>query len=448
MANLRTTLRHYEAEQARLQKQLRQEQKEFKIAKMHQKPAKMIAALYQKKVKVNELPYDSDFIAVGQVLQNKWQYTRGKKVDFYEFVRSIARSNTTKIFKEVSILRYAFHYAAWWCNNPKKWKPDEEIWADERALVLDLLHYLFAKFPVPGFMNQAWIEQNDRHIAWFVHLGQGLNIRTAPNLPIELTKKMAHYFTQAPAGSTIQEALRYAQIMGMGGANWLATCLDATAVGRMLEHRDFWATVIGFFMQNRRLGAYEMNEMVEYIYHQKFLPRRIRNREGKWEVIAPPKPKLTLKGRTLESLKKSVEKWKTELEKEREMLSKLGEDEFIQWRAIGVRDFTHSLQQNGVLRTYKIQQLVSNFELKEEAKAMNHCVATYVPNCIDGNSSIWSMTLVKPHHKPKRMVTIEVDNDSTIQQVKAKNNELPAKEVLDVINIWMDAEQLSLVDDY
>ncbi|OJJ18846.1 hypothetical protein BKI52_25070 [marine bacterium AO1-C] len=449
MANIRTTLRHYEAEQAAQEKRLRKEQREAKIEKLHRKPSKMIEALFRRKVPVKELPQYSHFREVGEVLQNKWHYTRGKREGFSQFLKDIARKDYTLVYEEAKTLRYVFHYAPQWARDPKGWMPDENT-CDSEELALDLIHYLFAKFPVPKFMNQAWDELNERYIRWFIHLGSGLNIRTAPGLPIELTKRMAHYFTIAPEDYTIQKALRYAQIMGMGGTEQLVDDLDVTSVARMLEHKDFWSTVLQFFTENKGFEAEDMNKVVEYIYHQKFLPRRTRNREGKWEMLPPPKPQLRIKGRTMDSLNKSVEKWQEELDRERELLNKLGEDEFIQWRAVPIRDFKHVTQRGGRLETYSITQLVSNFELKEEGKAMNHCVATYVEECIEGDSSIFMMTLKsRQYHKPKRLVTIEVGmTDHLVLQVKAKNNEPPSQEILDIIGIWMDAEQLTLDDDY
>ena len=462
MANIRTTLRHYEAEKAAQEKRLRKEQREAKIEKLHSKPSKMIEALFRRKVQVKELSPHSDFKPVGEILQNKWHYTRGKRAGFSQFLKDIARKEYTWVYEEAKTLRFIFHYAPQWVRDPKGWmpqEPEDDVF-DGEELVLDLIHYLFAKFPVPKFMNQAWDELNERYIRWFVHMGSGLNIRNAPGLPIELTKKMAHYFTIAPEEYTIQKALRYAQIMGMGGTEQLVEDLDVTSVARMLEHKDFWSTVLQFFAKNKGVKIEEMedefmdsekmNQIVEFIYHQKFLPRRTRNREGKWEMLPPPKPQLSIKGRTLDSLKKSVEKWQDELDRERELLNKLGEDEFIQWRAVSIRDFTHVTQRGGRLETYSITQLVSNVELQEEGKAMNHCVATYVEDCIDGDSSIFMMTLKsRQYPKPKRLVTIEVGlTDHMVLQIKAKNNEPPSKEILDVIGIWMDAEQLTLDSDY
>ncbi|HAS39527.1 MAG TPA: hypothetical protein DCS93_03570 [Microscillaceae bacterium] len=454
MTNIRTTLRHYEAEKAAQEKRLRKEQREAKVEKLHRKPAKMIEALFRRKIPVKALPSFSDFQKVGEILQNKWTYTRGKREGFSQFLKDIARKEYTSVYEEAKTLRYIFHYAPQWARDPKGWMPKEGVY-DTEELVLDLIHYLFAKFPVPKFMNQAWDEINERYIRWFIHLGSGLNIRTAPGLPIELTKRMAHFFTIAPEDYTIQKALRYAQIMGMGGTEALVDDLDVTSVARMLEHKDFWSTVLQFFTKNKGTDSEEMdpekmNKIVEYIYHQKFLPRRTRNRDGKWKMLPPPKPQLSIKGRTVDSLNKSVEKWQEELDRERELLNKLGEDEFIQWRAVPIRDFTHITQRGGRLETYSITQLVSNFELKEEGKAMNHCVATYVEECIGGESSIFMMTLKsKQHHKPKRLVTIEVGlTEHMVLQIKAKNNEPPSREILDIIDIWMDAEQLTLDDDY
>ena len=52
--------------------------------------------------------------------------------------------------------------------------------------------HLFARWPVPAFMDSAWFAANSkvarRHQRWFLHLGRGENIRTA-SLPILYTKQ-------------------------------------------------------------------------------------------------------------------------------------------------------------------------------------------------------------------------------------------------------------------
>ena len=47
---------------------------------------------------------------------------------------------------------------------------------------------------------------------WFVHVGSGQNIRTA-DLPLVLSKSMAHVFAEAPGDLTATEALRWAQVV-------------------------------------------------------------------------------------------------------------------------------------------------------------------------------------------------------------------------------------------
>ena len=43
---------------------------------------------------------------------------------------------------------------------------------------------------------------------------------------------------------------------------------------------------------------------------------------------------------------------------------------------------------------------------------MNHCVASYVPNCRRGSKSVWSMQVADPEGYSARVVTIAVHNPS------------------------------------
>ena len=74
-------------------------------------------------------------------------------------------------------------------------------------------------------MDSVWFLGNGREAVrqqgWFLHVGRGQNIRTA-DLPLPYTKRMAHRFMQAPADFTVEAALRWGQIHGLGGKERLA----------------------------------------------------------------------------------------------------------------------------------------------------------------------------------------------------------------------------------
>ena len=60
---------------------------------------------------------------------------------------------------------------------------------------------------------------------------------------------------------------------------------------------------------------------------------------------------------------------------------------------------------------WTIRELTSKRDLTLEGRAMNHCVASYVPNCRRGSKSVWSMQVDAEGHSA-RVVTIAMHNPS------------------------------------
>ena len=80
-----------------------------------------------------------------------------------------------------------------WLAQPEAWKVPSH---NSRRQFSSLARHLVAHFPVPDFMDEAWLDTapgTRRLRDWFVHIGLGKNIRTAKT-PIPMTKMMAHHF--------------------------------------------------------------------------------------------------------------------------------------------------------------------------------------------------------------------------------------------------------------
>ncbi|MEO1653496.1 MAG: hypothetical protein AAFU64_08130, partial [Bacteroidota bacterium] len=88
-------------------------------------------------------------------------------------------------------------------NHRTHWKRPLETWRPQsrkgEKMALELIHHLFALYPVPAFMNKAWLNRDLTQIRWFIHIGAGGNLRKAPRLPLVISKKMAHYCLQGPS---------------------------------------------------------------------------------------------------------------------------------------------------------------------------------------------------------------------------------------------------------
>jgi hypothetical protein len=219
------------------------------------------------------------------------------------------RIETGAIQQVVSgLLALACHHTDW-LRPVEDWTPaGVSLMPQFGSLALHLL----ARYPVPTFMTSVWLRGRDaetlRYQGWYKHIALGRNIRTA-DLPLPYTKMMAHHFMLAPDHFSVEAALRWGQVRGMGGSEALAHAVAATRLGRSFEHEDFWKTVIQFFVNEPTLDAVHIGPIVDYLHVQKFVPQEDFIGEGELGHAGPPQPNLTMKGRTRRSLLRQVEEW-------------------------------------------------------------------------------------------------------------------------------------------
>ncbi|MEO0730822.1 MAG: hypothetical protein AAFY64_10610, partial [Pseudomonadota bacterium] len=134
-----------------------------------------------------------------------------------------------------------------WRRSIGDWRPRSH---NDRRRFGSLARHLLCAYDVPRFMDEAWLRRDPgswRFRDWFVHIGQGHNIRTA-STPIPLTKKMAHAFLKAPDDYGIEQALRYGQVTSLGGDRRLCDAVLGTKLGQSFENDDFWASVLRWFI--------------------------------------------------------------------------------------------------------------------------------------------------------------------------------------------------------
>ena len=277
------------------------------------------------------------------------------------------------------LLALACHHTDW-VRPIEDWNPTGQSPMPQFG---SLAMHLLARYPVPAFMTSVWLRDRDaeshRYQGWYKHIGLGRNIRTA-DLPLLLTKMMAHHFMLAPDHYTVEAALRWGQVRGMGGSEELAGAVAATQLGRSFEHEDFWKTVIQFFVNEPTLDSIHIGPIVDYLNSQKFVPQEDFLEEGELGRPGPPQPNLTMKGRTKGSLLRLVEEWHKSLRHRPKVVP-------VYWERSGIgelRFIEKDSRDHEPPRTWTIQELLSSGELYREGLAMQHCVASYVRAVLDG----------------------------------------------------------------
>lgn len=304
-----------------------------------------------------------------------------------------------------------------------------------------LAWHLLAAYPVPIFMTSVWLKGQTTEVrrqqGWFTHIGAGRNIRHA-DLPLPYTKRMAHHFLQAPDHFTVEAALRWGQVRGLGGSKALAQAVVATRLGRSFKAEDFWATVVQFFVNHPELDPSQVGPVVDYLQHQRFVPQDVLVEEGELTGLGPPQPNLSMKGRTPRSLLRQVDEWHERLKLPRDVAT-------LSWRPSGIGAFCHVEREfDAGLRCWTIRELTSGEQLRREGAAMRHCVASYARWCARRTTSIWSMRFEDGGGR-FRVMTIEVDPATrTIRQARRRGNAPPNDKALGVLRRWAGREGLRL----
>ena len=314
------------------------------------------------------------------------------------------------------------------------WRPDSR---NPRRQFGHLARHLLAGYPdVPAFMDAAWFEDvseaTDRHQHWFLHLGAGGNIRTAPSLPVSLTKRMAHAFLQGPGDLDIGRALRWAQVTGQDGSDALAQAVIASRLGDHFEAEDFWSSVIVFFVRNPMLDPAQVGPIVDFAHHQKFVPEEHFFPDGSVEHRPPSQPNFAMKSRSVDKLLRQVDEWHSALNQR--FVDPFAEDaaprgskrwqNLIKWDRCDIDEFDHeeTNPNTGESVFWMIRELCSNRALNVEGRSMHHCVSSYVKSCRNGNTSVWSLS-ARLEKKRIPVLTIAVDpRTRAITQARGKCN--------------------------
>ena len=249
---------------------------------------------------------------------------------------------------------------------------------------------------------------------------------------------MAHHFMQAPADLTVEAALRWGQIHGLGGTGRLARAVIGTRLGTDFRNDDFWVTVLQFFIANPMLDLAHVGPIIDYIHHQRFVSQDVFVAPGIVERRGPAQPNLTMKGRSPASLLRQVEAWHRTLAKV--------EQPRADWPPCGIEgfEFVEGAGRGGNLKIWSITELLSTKALVAEGRTMKHCVATYAHSCAGGLCSIWSLE-VETFEGRSKVLTVEVHNATrSICQARGKCNMLPGDKHRGILRRWAEQAGLKL----
>jgi hypothetical protein len=321
------------------------------------------------------------------------------------------------------------HRPAFWIRTPEDWHLPK---ASSRLQLRSLAEHLFARYTTPAYLHSAWDlapgPKAFRQQSWFIRIARGASFR-ALELPLILTERMRHHLRHAPDDLTVYEAIRFSEVLGLGGEAILARHIAKTRLGRDLSNPNFWRTVLRFFVSNSDFPTTQIGNALDFIQAMRFGGDEIPSADG-WHRRPPIYPDFRVEGRTTNSLLRLMHRWHLQTADSQRPVTC--------WPVSGIDHFRFlDKRDDGMDREWSVVELCDSAALIAEGRAMRHCVATFVDKCRRRACSIWSLRL-RIHDQEKRMATIEVAPNRRIIQIKARCNSFPGDRSQDMIIRWSE----------
>lgn len=383
--------------------------------------------------------------AAGNVGYTNRNFLKSIFMHFAHLNIDFAEKRTTNIHNDrtepIDVLVNLAKYNQYALRPVEDWKPNSH---NINRQIFSFARHLYAKYHVPQFMDKAWYEQvrgnnevggvaaTAKHPKWFIDVGQGKNFAKVDGLPLPLTKREAHHVMAAPSDLTIMQAIRYGQIINMGYNETFARQIFRTRIAVDFNNNEFWLSVFRWLMLHPMLDVAHYAPLIDYIYHQKFVPVRVDATGMGWVA---EQPNLCMKNRDPESTLAQMEKWHKQLGKEKQ-------GKMASWPSSGIKGFYRQNENDKIIRTFT--EICTQKELVAEGRTMRHCVGSYAGSCIQGRVSIWKFEEMSCSGIEKRL-TIEVNNrDRMITQARGKFNAVATQSDKFWLSQWASEAQLNI----
>ena len=285
----------------------------------------------------------------------------------------------------------------------------------------ELARHLFCEYPMPYFMDSCLSQSSQ--IEWFIDYGTGASPKNWFNFTPLLTKKMLHTMMTATNVTSIEEAVRYAQINCLGGdRKLLAATFPKLKDFHDSENEAFYLEFIQWLINQGMFDYSTIDEMYDFIIRAKFQPAQVD--------LEIPVGSYALKGRTVDSVLRATKIWHHTLNTEKATKNDLR----LSWTGFQNLKNEFIVCEEGSETHYFFRELLTSGELREEGSAMHHCVASYVTSCSSGRTHIFSMTRYR-----KRVLTVEVNSGRNIVQKRGICNACPTPVQEKLVKAWASA---------
>lgn len=400
---------------------------------------KLIGSIVDKKIEEDEIP-NFRWKEIYKIIYNsKYLKNQGSEglTDFLLYVQK--RGNFLEY--TLTINQFEHYYMAGlikifernrqWIRDYKKWKPKSH---NKNKQFRELVQHLFGTYQIPKFMDNVWFRRDKgsyRYRNWYIKLSNGESLRKQ-KFKIPITKKIAHYFGQAPEDYSVEQAVTYGVIHSEGGDERLVNEFIVTIPSNFYEDLNFWKTFIRFLVTNPMIDKKFIGPIIDFINYQKF-DNTDSFRDGQVVSLPPPQPNFSFNNRNPITLISLVARWHGNIKKS-------GFRELIKFEPSKFNGYLRKMKDK---TSVHIKQLTSNFALYDEGEQLKHCVGSYAYSCFKGKCTIWSYCKIEDSES-KKVLTIEINQHNVISEIRGTRNRFPSKSEMSNIKRWCQKEDLTI----
>jgi hypothetical protein len=322
------------------------------------------------------------------------------------------RCNSPRLARRICL------FAPFWLAEPYDWDPRGEI---------SLLDHLFVRYDVPGFLYREWSNDQDRQpkwLAWFIIIGQGGSLhRAAEHFGWRIPARLPAHLAAAPSEVSPTLACLHAEVMRLGGTKvdfdrlirnrWFV--LDPTEYSANATHGAFWRDTVRWMSRHRdELTEDDASLVLDWALHEYTEGERI------------DAPVFSWRGRSARAAVARGRQYQAEIQARWPFAA--GPD--LQWRA---RGWSWQIERTAT-EQWSFVELTSTADLRDEGRALRHCVATYSARCAAGHSAI-----VSARRNDEPCLTIELaPRTRKIVQIRGAGNREATPDERQVIAFWQE----------
>lgn len=304
-------------------------------------------------------------------------------------------------------------------------------------LFKSLIDHLFVKYPLNNSFYSIWFKKNlvtiskNKGIKTFIEIAQGISLKDAflksSSFGMEdnirkFTKKDFHKLSKN-SSLNIDILLRKIELEKYTDNKILINSILNSRFSERSETHDDLLFELMIFTENENM--FDRNQFLPLFDYVNYLKNEYRREERDF----------FLKRRSLVILMNGMHEWHKSIGRD---------DRYPIWTGSGIEDFKHivgndEFEENNIV--YTIKELKTSEQLRDEGKALSHCVGSYASSCYHGRCFIFSL-VKRENFNEKRLITIEVDSNRRIVQIRGKFNRFPKENEKNIIERWAKKEGL------